>query len=522
MFSYITFNAHSVDYILLSSIECVHLGIVIATETSPNPRNFHFIISEQNARKVAENGTFLQVISPEGSSILAKITNLLSTNKYFNTPDLIHGSASGLAPPQVYPSGRWDYLIGEAEVLGEFHVALYKRATRPVAPGSDVEIIDPLILKKFLGFTGQGLNLGKLRQMDADALLNIDRLLQKHLAILSISGGGKSYFASVLIEEVLKRKPSLGRPALVLFDVHGEFGYLQTINGAHVFPDAEVKVISSESLKIAVGHLKPGDFANFEPAMTSPQIRELSRIFREEKAKAGLITLSTIITRIQSQASMNQLTQDALLSWLYGFNSTRIFDYYEEPAFEEELHCGKLLILDFSQLTSLRNKQILVSYFLKRIFQLRRENRIPPTVTFIEEAHQFCPETTTSPAKRIIETIAREGRKFLTNLVLISQRPINLSNTALSQCNSHILLKIMNPNDLQYISKTSEGLSQEALKLISSLGVGEAIIVGNAVNYPIFIQVRERLCIPSTKQSSLALQSREFERIFAKAKNRGQ
>jgi hypothetical protein len=121
-------------------------------------------------------------------------------------------------------------------------------------------------------------------------------------------------------------------------------------------------------------------------------------------------------------------------------------------------------------------------------------DKIPPFLLIIEEAHQFCPEAAHSKAisKPIIEMIAREGRKFMSCLCLISQRPKRLSTTALSQCNSKIVLNIKNPYDLKHLMDSSEAITKEYAAMISSLGVGEMLLMGNAVNYPVFIDIRER------------------------------
>jgi DNA helicase HerA-like ATPase len=52
---------------------------------------------------------------------------------------------------------------------------------------------------------------------------DLNRLLQKHLAILAQSGAGKSYLTSVMLEEILDRTTNQGRIATVLFDTHGEY-----------------------------------------------------------------------------------------------------------------------------------------------------------------------------------------------------------------------------------------------------------------------------------------------------------
>jgi DNA helicase HerA-like ATPase len=136
---------------------------------------------------------------------------------------------------------------------------------------------------------------------------------------------------------------------------------------------------------------------------------------------------------------------------------------------------------------------------------MRRMNKIPPFLLIIEEAHQFAPEAAQSRAlsKSIIETIAREGRKFLACLCLISQRPKKLSTTALSQMNSKMILNIKNPYDLKHLMESSEAITKDYVDMISSLGVGEMLLMGNAVNYPIFIDVRERKYKSNGEDTSL-------------------
>jgi DNA helicase HerA-like ATPase len=163
---------------------------------------------------------------------------------------------------------------------------------------------------------------------------------------------------------------------------------------------------------------------------------------------------------------------------------------------------------------SLKKKQVMVSYIGRRLFSLRKKNEIPPFLLLIEEAHNFArekAEAREAVSRSVIETIAREGRKFGASLCLISQRPVNLSTTALSQCNTHIILRITNPNDLTHIEMSSEGIDSRISKSISGLRVGEAIIVGEATNYPVFVNIRDRKSLKREKGLPLHEQAKQFE-----------
>jgi len=188
-------------------------------------------------------------------------------------------------------------------------------------------------------------------------------------------------------------------------------------------------------------------------------------------------------------SEIKKVTKDTMISWISNLNVTRLFSNYSKPKIEELAKPGQMSVLDLSGFLRLNEKQIIVTYFARKLFYARHRGKIPPFILVVEEAHQFCPEG--------IE-IAREGRKFHASLVLISQRPIQLSTTALSQCNTHILLRVVNPYDLKHIAESSEAITSDLIKTLPGLQVGEAIITGNAVNHPLFVQIRQR----KSKESS--------------------
>jgi len=77
---------------------------------------------------------------------------------------------------------------------------------------------------------------------------------------------------------------------------------------------------------------------------------------------------------------------------------------------------------------------------------------------------------------------------------------------------------VTNPYDLDHIKQSSECITSEVAEMISSLPVGEALIVGEAVNYPIFVKIRKRRSRESTHGISLEDAARDFERRNNRAK----
>ena len=219
------------------------------------------------------------------------------------------------------------------------------------------------------------------------------------------------------------------------------------------------------------------------------------------------------LIREVENSDIKQNVKSALISWLEDLNSTGLFSNVDKPSLQELARVSGLSVIDLSSFIHLKEKQIVVARIARSLFEARRNKTIPPFIIIIEEAHQFCPEgeeESKAISRNVIEQIAREGRKFFASLVLISQRPIRLSTTALSQCNTHIILRITNPYDLDHIEESSEGITVEIAKAISGLKVGEAFIVGEAVNFPVLIKVRRR-SVKATKDKTLEEEVKEFK-----------
>ncbi len=113
-----------------------------------------------------------------------------------------------------------------------------------------------------------------------------------------------------------------------------------------------------------------------------------------------------------------------------------------------------------------------------------------PVLVVVEEAHIFAPQGEKKGTVRILSRIAREGRKFGVGLGLVSQRPSRLSEDVLSQTNTKVIMRIVNPpKDQDYVLKASEQLSGELMSDIAGLGKGEAVIVGQAISLPALVKI---------------------------------
>ena len=474
------------------------VGIVFNYLQLPDVSKFPFVINKRRDGMIVKKGLFVYTRTVEGF-LVGIIEKIILSNEYFSDALTIKSYNSNNNPnilKGLFPSEDFEFAIAIVKCLGiiEFEneqqkkIKRIQRMTFPASPGAEVHRVEEDILNIFVGFDiDKGLNIGKFKTSNFEAKINMNRLFNKHFAVLSISGGGKSYLLSVIIEEILTRDEKMGTPAIILIDVHGEYTYLNEINE---FKD-KVKIQNISYMQIGVPKLNAWSFKKYQEHISNVQIRELSnyiqKLKNDNKKKAGF-TLHDLIENIESDTQVGKNTKQALLGWLTELNRLNLFGPKENPIINNIVKQGELSIFNLANETSIRKKQIVVDYLCNRLFYLRRLNKIPPFLLIIEEAHQFCPEAAHSRAisKSIIETIAREGRKFMACLCLISQRPKRLSSTALSQLN------LKNPYDLKHLMDSSEAISKGYADMISSLGVGEMLLTGNAVNYPIFIDIRER------------------------------
>lgn len=130
-----------------------------------------------------------------------------------------------------------------------------------------------------------------------------------------------------------------------------------------------------------------------------------------------------------------------------------------------------------------------------------------PVVLILEEAQNYIKESKTqeqeSPSKVVFERIAREGRKYGLSLVVASQRLNDLSRIVLSQCNSFIVHRLQNPEDLRYFREIVPAIHSILLEQLPSLASQTALILGECVRAPMHIKIRDASPKPQSKNPEL-------------------
>jgi len=109
-----------------------------------------------------------------------------------------------------------------------------------------------------------------------------------------------------------------------------------------------------------------------------------------------------------------------------------------------------------------------------------------PSLLVFEEAHNYIPRTDVGKhfAKTAVERVAKEGRKYGVSAMVVSQRPSELSETVLSQCNSYVVLRMSNPEDQKYVAKVVGDHFAGVIQMLPSMRPGEAFVIGDSVLMP--------------------------------------
>lgn len=136
----------------------------------------------------------------------------------------------------------------------------------------------------------------------------------------------------------------------------------------------------------------------------------------------------------------------------------------------------------------------IVKIFSKMIFDFAKKRRVRAAIPFhlfIEEAHRYVVNDNDHflLGYNIFERIAKEGRKYGVMLDLVSQRPVELSETVIAQTSNFCILKMTHPRDLEYINKMLPNISGDIIEKLTSLQSGTMVAFGSAFKIPVIVKM---------------------------------
>ena len=395
------------------------------------------------------------------------------------------------------------------------------------------------------GKTDHSLEMGRYT-IDESAIAYLDgnRLFQRHASLLGSTGSGKSWTVAAILEQASK----LPSANLIVFDLHGEYRDLKYTRRLRIPGPEELGTADDRLLylpywllnaeEIQAMFIDRSEFSAHNQVMAfqdtvvaekkktltslkkdevlnaftldSPIPFSMDRVISKLKvlneqmvpgAKAGTEKkgpfngeFDRLIPRLESKISDKRygfLFQSPESENQYGSMAAmmmRLMDYSQVHA--------QIKIIDFSEVPA-DILPIIVGLVARIIYQIQfwtdRDKRKP--MAFVcDEAHLYLPkkEGKNPVEQRAIENfekIAKEGRKYGVALLVVSQRPSDVSTTILSQCNNIISLRLTNSDDQNTVKKLMPESLEGLMDTLPILDIGEALVVGDAVLLPSRIRI---------------------------------
>ncbi len=367
------------------------------------------------------------------------------------------------------------------------------------------------------------LKIGTLHQdPDIPAYFVTDDLLGKHFSILGTTGAGKSCSVAVVLRAVLEALPN---SHIILLDPHEEYAkafgdlaevvtpdtlylpywFLDFEESVHVFcsRDRPYKEVEANILKDAVltakhEYLAGNKLEYYNLTVDTPTPYRLLRVI--ELLKMGMGKLDKPESSIPFLRLMNRI--DSLRGdrrFGFMFSGLTVDDSMDEVL-------GRLLRIpvDGKPLTIFNLAgvpteivDVVASLLCRMVFDFslwsRPEARIP-ILLVCEEAHRYVPQNPEmgfGPTRRAISRIAKEGRKYGVSLGLVTQRPSEISESVLSQCNTLISLRMSNEQDQQFVQRAMPENAAGLLNVLPALRTQEAVVVGEGVTVPMRLRFRD-------------------------------
>ncbi len=446
-----------------------------------------------------------------------------------------------LAEPEIPPS-QVAALVGydaTANELFELHVAImgyydeelgsFVNPWIPPQSGRPIYLADNAMLTRVLSKRQPGsvgaAQIGSLLTRPDGAVpvvLDVKELVSTHLAIIASTGAGKSYLASVLIEELMRPN---NKACVLIVDPHGEYDTLDQIANLPEFREgsgrnayqARVQVYKHDQVKVRISSLTLGDLRYLLPDLSEKQHyllgRAYSRVTRASKGKPWTVEdLKRAVSETGKEEQEDEEAPDnsatvGALRWRISSRlqeNNFVFDDYQHLDLREIFRPGQCTVLQLNEIDD-RDQQVIVATLLRRLNKARMdtergkvhpgdESYLPyPVFLLLEEAHHFAPAGGDVITTGILKQILAEGRKFGIGVGLISQRPGKLDADVLSQCLTQCIMRIVNEVDQKNVATAIEGVGRDLLGNLPALSKGQVIVAGGAVNTPVLCRVRTRL-----------------------------
>ena len=391
----------------------------------------------------------------------------------------------------------------------------------------------------------------------AIAVANGDKFFQRHAAILGSTGSGKSWSVALILE----RAAALKSANLIVFDMHGEYSTLcdgenPIAQQYHIAGPGDLDGSNPNSLFIPYWLLnreemlalildRSDDNAPNQAARFTEHVRALKEQTLQSEEKTEVLETFTVDSPIPYDINslLDELNKDdtgtktgasgkevkgdwnGRLTRFIGRLKAKIDDRRCGFMFQPPEECNAygwleemlmklfavsesqrgIKIIDFSEVPS--DVLPIITGVLARLlyniqFWMDKDARHPLTIV-CDEAHLYLPvrdaaEAAEKRALEAFERIAKEGRKYGVSLLVVSQRPSDVSRTILSQCNNFLVLRLTNDQDQSVVKRLLPESMVGITDILPLLDLGEALLLGDSILLPTRIKLDKPTIAPES------------------------
>ncbi|MFL6759626.1 ATP-binding protein [Sphingomonas sp.] len=438
----------------------------------------------------------------------------------------IVGSSWLIANVRTLRAGDAGELVAYVDFLGEGNrdssgkMSNFRRGvTRYPIPGAEVFPVSTEDMRAIFAASDEPhIEIGTVYPTDdIRGALYVDPMLGKHFAVLGSTGTGKSTAVSLILHRISELSPE---GHIVMIDPHGEYsaafkgcGELFNVDNLQLpywlmnFEEhCEVLLTTQDAERqrdadilakcLLAARTKGKDMSQYgKVTVDSPipyLLTDLNAIIVNEMGKLDRAGDTLPFQRIKTK--LDELRVDPRYTFMFsGMLVSDSMGSFVAKLFRLPGQGRPISIVDVSGVPS-EVTSVVVSVLARMVFDYAIWSRTEaqrPLLLVCEEAHRYVPkdETTGGQAvRKILERIAKEGRKYGVSLGLITQRPSDLAEGVLSQCGTILSMRLNNDRDQACVRAAMPEGARGFLDAIPALRNRECIVCGEGVAIPIRVR----------------------------------
>jgi hypothetical protein len=411
--------------------------------------------------------------------------------------------------------------LGEGTRLSDGKMSNFRRGvTRYPIPGSAVLPVSTEDLRSIFAATDEPhVEIGTVYPTDdIRGALYVDPMLSKHFAILGSTGTGKSTSVALILHRISQLSPE---GHIVMIDPHGEYsaafkncGEIFNVDNLQLpywlmnFEEhCEVLLTTHDAERqrdadilakcILAARTKGKDLSTLgKVTVDSPipyLLTDLNTILVNEMGKLDRAGDTLPFQRLKTK--LDELRADPRYTFMFsGMLVSDTMASFVARLFRLPSNGKPISIVDVSGVPS-EVTSVVVSVLARMVFDYAiwsRTEAQKPLLLVCEEAHRYVPKDESAEngqaVRKILERIAKEGRKYGVSLGLITQRPSDLAEGVLSQCGTIVSMRLNNDRDQACVRAAMPEGARGFLDAIPALRNRECIVCGEGVAIPIRVR----------------------------------